>query len=338
MLGLFMTRATKRDQVGQFIGLFIVVILIWDIAELSKGTNMMHVQEGRTFLVLMSTSATHVIVALARQFALLFPIGAIIIDFPAFPRRVLWPQLILGSPLATTFRVAVIHFCSLKSVVRNKYGLAAFGTNCFHAIPKRGILSSIMQALTFTATKPSFVFARRPNLEFFTAMNTDAFVISNFEFARALKGAAFCGIGAITLYLKMLSANAAIFLDWIVVVGLLALQGFPIAKVRAKLSVRTTTCNKAFSALLARSFESLLSGCFLAFARAKLAFANIAGGVFNAAVFTLKNGVLGHNKSLLTKGYSDSSVGGEGSVSESNFSRWFMRPSLSLLYYNTGGA
>lgn len=194
---------------------------------------------------------------------------------------------------AMTARVLV----SLSTSLPLLFPVRAVIVTTVSSFPPRRILAAIVLPPTFSATESSSTFARRPYLKLPSAMNAQAIVVSGVRLARTGERAVFRSCFATAFHLEASAANLANFLDWVVIVGCLALERFSVTTVRAIQASRTTVCNKFFAALLASSLIFLLRKLQLAGATTKLLFRNVVRNEVLAAIFALKDLLGRHKKS-----------------------------------------
>lgn len=98
----------KGNQVGQFVGLLVVVILAWDIAELRKRDDVVNVKSAADLLLRSVTMLALIAIAFARRALLQLPIGAIGAKRATSPQGRILYAFVERLPVGAALRVAEV--------------------------------------------------------------------------------------------------------------------------------------------------------------------------------------------------------------------------------------
>lgn len=297
MFCFLVTRGTESNQVGQRVGLLVILVLAGYIAEGAKGLDMVNVKESFALLVFASTAAACVIVALTRSAPLRTPVGAIVFLVTTLPSWVACPCLIPREPFATTIQIAKKVSGFLYTMFCHVHGLTTLGTSNNHTIPEWAIAPPDTLPVTFLRTEPGLAFSAFPYVKCFSACFTSNGDAGASEQSSTFGRAAFPSPDFTFINLKDFVANRTFDIYRIVIVRPLAFQGRAIAARRAIKAVRSASGNEVLAAMLASALVFLLRGIKLASATAKSSLANIVSLVSLAAIFAFKDVFFAHKKS-----------------------------------------
>lgn len=324
MFGQLVATSAKRDQIGQRISLLIVFILSLYITKSAKWSDVVNVEQSFAFLVFGLAALTSVTVTLAGFALLRRPIGAVVGNAAAFPRGIGRTNIVLREPLTFAGIIAKVARAGTHVIRRALQLLTAGGANNKTRLFCSAKKSPLIFGIAIFVTKVIVVL-------FNLARRT-------FEYFAALRARY---IGALVIPVLFSDQRALVFAITLV-----------IAKVIGTPQRMLGLTPNRFSALRAANFNSLVvlvsransdALCRrLAFSVTKLLGASFQSGGAALKFFSTVSAVdldfcgTRHNKTPLTQSKTDSFEVGKARCQWPNFSKWFMRPSLSLLNYTTG--
>lgn len=108
MFGFLVAGRTEGYQIGQLVGLPVIFVLAWSVAEFTKGADMMHVQCLFALLAFVAAMAAGVVIALSCAASLPIPIGAIVRLPSTAPMPIVTAggHARFGAPLAHALEIA----------------------------------------------------------------------------------------------------------------------------------------------------------------------------------------------------------------------------------------